>query len=752
MVYRFENFTFDKEKNVISKGNKEFKLTKTQNKLLAYFITNPHKITSKQVLMEQVWGRIVTENSVDQMVSILRNFIECDVSKPKLIVTHYGQGLSFEGKRVDDALTNQEAATKKSNNKYFSKWLLLILPIILLLWLLLNDKVSVTKPQSEVETRDKKLLILPMTFSDESIDSIEQKGMKSLLKTTYNNLESEGDLIFDETLMTTQQAVEKHWKIEDELIVLRSNVVKNGNIYEATIELSNGINYQEKKTLKANNLDELLSKQARLISTFQHDDSLVSKPIDTSYVRALGLQKAGKFQQAHELLIQLLSNQEGNAQARLLLADVLISLKKYDEALSQLTTLKSTQAYKSISTEVELKFAELKLIKNQYQDLINDLLNYQVSNLNINDIKKAKIKILLGKAYYALGNQQEALESFKQAISNVDELINPSLYAQSYYGQAQIHSSNKNDNKVYALFSQSYEYAKSAGELKLQVLALNSMAQNKLYRNLWEEAVELTKKSIDVMELTEDKEEIAKGLTTLVTILNLRGQISEARVVNNRLGTIAEGLNSDNLRLYFLHFDAILDMNQYKYQRAQEQIDKQFDIAKRVKNYSMLLNNGFIQMELLLLKKDTQNFKAAWDERSALIKENGFERFQVYMDLFLGRYYKQLHEDKKAIEILTKVSEQVKSQNDMKVFTDAQNQLAEVYLRSNPKRSLDILNSLEQYNPHPNPYLDLKAAALHKLGKNIEALSVLNKAKLIYHEGWTAQNQALLEKIKVSLK
>jgi len=174
-------------------------------------------------------------------------------------------------------------------------------------------------------------------------------------------------------------------------------------------------------------------------------------------------------------------------------------------------------------------------------------------------------------------------------------------------------------------------------------------------------------------------------------------------------------------------------------------------MAKKVNDYGMQLNNAFIQLELLLLKKDTKNFKAIWDERSAMIKNNGFERFQVYMDLFLGRHYFQIHEDERAIELLTQVSEQVKAQKDMTLYTDAQNELAKIYIKNNPLKSLAILNDLEQYNPHPNPYLDLKAAALHELGKNIEALSVLNKAKLIYPEGWTAQNQKLLEQIKAAL-
>ncbi len=62
-------------------------------------------------------------------------------------------------------------------------------------------------------------------------------------------------------------------------------------------------------------------------------------------------------------------------------------------------------------------------------------------------------------------------------------------------------------------------------------------------------------------------------------------------------------------------------------------------------------------------------------------------------------------------------------------------------------------NSVDQIISILRNYLEQNLSN-HKLSlhsKNIEALSVLNKAKLIYHEGWTAQNQALLEKIKEAL-
>jgi hypothetical protein len=86
------------------------------------------------------------------------------------------------------------------------------------------------------------------------------------------------------------------------------------------------------------------------------------------------------------------------------------------------------------------------------------------------------------------------------------------------------------------------------------------------------------------------------------------------------------------------------------------------------------------------------------------------------------------------------------------MLVDVKNQLAEIYITIDPNISLEILNAMESDNPHPNPYLELKAKALHKLGKNIQAMSVINQAKLAYNESWTAENQALLLKISKAIK
>ena len=252
--------------------------------------------------------------------------------------------------------------------------------------------------------------------------------------------------------------------------------------------------------------------------------------------------------------------------------------------------------------------------------------------------------------------------------------------------------------------------------------------------------------------MSNDKNSLGISLGTLVAILNLRGEFMQAQEVNERLGKIATETHFDTLQLHYLHYKAVLTMNHFDWISAQQIINEQLQLAQKVQNYGMQLNNAFLQLELILLKKDDKAFMPEWNKRQAQIKKLGFERYQVYMDLYLARYYALISDDKKAIELYKGVSEKALQSKDIKIYIDAQTRLAKVLLKTDVDATLQLLNNLEQHNPHPNPYLDLKAQALHKLGKNIEALSLLNQAKLVYHESWTAENQALLESIKKEIQ
>jgi len=766
MQFQIENMLYDDATGIIVKQNKEYKLTKIQTKLFNYFITHPKEVISKETLMHDVWGRIVTENTINKFISALRGIIEDDSSDPQLIVTRFGHGLSFEGK-IEKSLSDksddlekieqtQESFNPQASRKSMYKILILISLCVIAVVVFLNSGYftkSALPQYKKVELQnDNHVLILPTEFQELSIDELRQLGMDELMQSTFKNKESEGQIIFDKTHKNNRDAIEKYWQLDKRLMVLQSKVLKNGDIYEAVIQLSQGENVLDKKTISANNLNDLLVNQINYISSYQKNNvTNASAQIEDVFIEALGHKKLGQISQAKELLLNILNKQEDHYQARLELAKIYTKEKQYVKSLSQLNTLKMTKAYQSIGTEIELAIADIQYIKTEYNPLIDNLKSYLASHLSISEVKKAKIKLKIAFAYLSLGDVTKGMQTFKQAIANINGDFNPLLYAQSYFGQGMILLHQSNNQDVYQLFEKSQHYAQAAGNFKYQILALDEMSKMLLVGNQWDKGIALKRQAIEIMELESDKSEVAQGLGTLAAFLIQSGQFTEAKQVNDRMGEIAKELDLDALTLSYLHYDIVLLLNAFKFEEAKLKIDQQLDLAIEKNNYSMQLDNAFLEFELRLAKKDTLGFKKEWDKRTQMIKDLGFDRYQVYMDLYLGRYYKQIKNIEEADKVFGKITELAKTTNDIKILVDAKNQQAEMYIEVDAEKSLEILENIAQYKPDANPYLEIKALTMNKLGHKIEALNLLNQAKLVYNEAWKSENQVLLSKLQKEL-
>ena len=764
MFLQFENFSYFYDKGVIHKGSETIELTNIQKKLLNFFIDNPHRIFSKQELMENVWERIVTDNSVDQVIYILRNHIETNPSKPIVFVTRYGQGISFEAvenegaekESIEEPNQTPQAKKQPETKKSFAK--LVVLALVLFIVSIFSYQYLSKKQPVIVDDKPQQLLVMPMTFLDKEIATTQQKGMDKLLITSFQNLDDEGLILFDETLQSTQQAIKKHKQFEKNLVVIQSQVEKVGNVYHSYVEMNNGKRIIKKTTLSANNLNDLINSQIEFIASYQNQLSthnylpLINKTADEKYIEALGLYANGNIIKAKELFEEVLNQQEDNYNARLSLAKILFKQKQYDKSLSQLETLKATDAYDSIGTEIELAIADINLVKSNYKEIIDGLKEFQLSHPDISEVKKARIKIIIAHAYHAIGDASTALTFYKNALVNIDEHINPQIYAQSYYGQGMLEITQSIGDEVYQLFENSFQDAKAAKDAHLQVMALNKMAKILHYRLEWDKAIALQKQALALLELEKDQRSAVTLLSTLIPILQQQGYKKDAYEKIEKFGKIGEDLNSDLIRLHYLHFISEVQMDRVEFDKAHETINKHLKLARETKNYAMVLDNAFLEFELRLTENDLSDFKQEWDKRVLLIKEKGFERFQVYMDLYLARYYKQANLDDKAIAQLNKVTELTKASQDYNFLVEAQNYLAEIYLKTDAQKALEILNNLEQYNPQPNPYLYIKAQALAKLGKQIEALNLMNQAKLSFHDNWDMEHQNFMDSLKTKLK
>ena len=95
---RFERWIFDvRRRELIGEDGVAVALSTAEFLLLSAFLSHPHRVLSRDQLLNLTRGREadVFDRSIDNQVSRLRKKIEVDPKRPGLIKTHWGGGYSF---------------------------------------------------------------------------------------------------------------------------------------------------------------------------------------------------------------------------------------------------------------------------------------------------------------------------------------------------------------------------------------------------------------------------------------------------------------------------------------------------------------------------------------------------------------------------------------------------------------------------------------------------------------------------------
>jgi len=96
-VISFADVEVDLERHVVRRKGDEIKVTRAEFKLLAFFLQNPDRPLTRDVLLNSVWGYDVFPNTrtVDAHVVRLRQKLEPDAETPRHFVTMHGVGYRF---------------------------------------------------------------------------------------------------------------------------------------------------------------------------------------------------------------------------------------------------------------------------------------------------------------------------------------------------------------------------------------------------------------------------------------------------------------------------------------------------------------------------------------------------------------------------------------------------------------------------------------------------------------------------------
>ena len=98
-VFSFGEVSVDVERRIVMRGGREIKLTPAEYNLLAFFLHNPDRPLTRDVLLNSVWGyqSIPNTRTVDAHVVRLRQKLEPNPESPVYFLTLHGVGYRFVG-------------------------------------------------------------------------------------------------------------------------------------------------------------------------------------------------------------------------------------------------------------------------------------------------------------------------------------------------------------------------------------------------------------------------------------------------------------------------------------------------------------------------------------------------------------------------------------------------------------------------------------------------------------------------------
>src|SRR6202163_3892305 len=96
-VISFGEVEVDLTRRVVTKKNEEMKFTRAEYNLLTYFLQNPDRVLSRDMILNSVWGYDSFPNTrtVDAHVVRLRQTLEPESETPRHFVTLHGVGYRF---------------------------------------------------------------------------------------------------------------------------------------------------------------------------------------------------------------------------------------------------------------------------------------------------------------------------------------------------------------------------------------------------------------------------------------------------------------------------------------------------------------------------------------------------------------------------------------------------------------------------------------------------------------------------------
>lgn len=164
-VFRFGDFEFDLERQLLNRDGCDTHLEPITFKLLAYLIDNHDHLVTRQELMDTVWGdTVISETALSKGVERLRKALGDDPAAPRYIETVHSQGYRFVAD-VEKTINPVTARSLTRLSHSITVWRIGILAVITLVLVFLVNRYWPGTAEQEVPPTEQiqSLAVLPLS-------------------------------------------------------------------------------------------------------------------------------------------------------------------------------------------------------------------------------------------------------------------------------------------------------------------------------------------------------------------------------------------------------------------------------------------------------------------------------------------------------------------------------------------------------------------------------------------------------------
>lgn len=731
---RFGPFILDTTRMVLTRGRRPVELPTRGVQLVHFLMTHRDRALTRDELMDALWpGRIVTDNTLSQLVSHVRQALGDSASQPRFIRTVHGVGLQWVGEVREGRRPVPKAAV------------LALVTLVAIAATLVGVRMTGSEPAPRagaafVEAASAPGWLNGLAGYVQQVFSASGTGALPLADGSVqeNEFASSGELF---SALDTRYGMATHV-----LFALDAN----DDEQRLTIELRRAGNAVETHTLSAETTDDLATQAFLWISDrFALVDSQLFDPyIAQCHVSAMDAFVQHDNALAEGRLMECLRRAPDFLPSRLALAQVLFRLSRFEESLSQANAVALSARTRSLQAQAELLAGKCLRRLTQWEKML-EVLRPLTADSEASPVVRldAASELVL---YYA--DQEQIQLAREVAHAAIDEgaragLSLPTAKLNEALGDTEFGAGNLGAAKTaYTDAMRAYETAQSLRGVASILAGLGILAQ---YESDLTAALGYARQRSEIAIQIQDPTVIAGAALDLARIMIDLGHVEEARKHVDTLYAHAFAVEDPEAQVLAVYMKAQLAEAAGEYDEARSYYEQGLQMAVANEQPSRELLIGYSLGEVLAGMDRTADALDVFDRIHERATDLEAPMWQAAAYLGRGKAYSRAGNAPQALAALSEASEMAAIIDHPQMDFEVTMAWAEHELKHDPRAAVEQLAAVPEAYHDDWLFLYLRARAQALTGNTEAAMADVARARSIAGERWLPSHTAALADVGV---